>query len=650
MDCSALVLDSVLPSKKEKLQKAFGKLEDQRAALTSCMLQWREVEEYLAEAERDLQKRHGELCEKEKAFETRVKEAEEILDRREETLADKEQRVQELKESALAALLGLNQRLAETVGSAKKDAIAAFNAIAEDHLTNMGKESVSMQNVGISPSEQKDLAGEKAEEVCNSSFSLKECSSITVKGCSSSSSFSVKKCSSSSSLCAKECSSSFSGKECSNGKEASSSSCKSSDVKLRLHLKEFCEKMDGEGLLKYMVERRKDVNGLRNELPLALRSANEPAGLVLDSLDGYCFVDHPGATTQGEKKESRISANRRACILLLECLGHVLDHPTSGLDSPVVTSSIKERAKAMADHWESKMNLEGEALASNSLDAQAFLQLLGTFGVASEYKKDELCKLVTAVARRRQTPALCRSLGLTGNISDIVDRLASDGKQVEAISLAHAFGIMDHIQPGPLLKAYLKEAKKSAQFILKSGLNTPAALNDSTTKELTALKNVLKCIEEFELESQFPSPPLQKRVLQLEKTKLDRKRVAVAVKAQAKRPRANTGNSLSHAPPERTFHRPLERPQYGSMGLASYSIAMTNSFDRRNQGNYGSAYASGNRTPVALPASYLYAADGLPSPVYGSAAYANPSANYGSYQFGSGLPPPAPAYPTPFLH
>lgn len=48
--------------------------------------------------------------------------------------------------------------------------------------------------------------------------------------------------------------------------------------------------------------------------------------------------------------------------------------------------------------------------------------------------------------------------------------------------------------------------------------------------------------------------------------------------------------------------------------------------------------------------SYLKPVDGLGSPGYGSSTYTNPSNTYSSYQFGSGLPPPPPAYQATFLH
>ncbi len=50
---------------------------------------------------------------------------------------------------------------------------------------------------------------------------------------------------------------------------------------------------------------------------------------------------------------------------------------------------------------------------------------------------------------------------------DVMDRLAKEGKQIEALSFAHSFGIMSHDQHVPLLKTYLKEAHKTSQSLLK---------------------------------------------------------------------------------------------------------------------------------------------------------------------------------------
>ncbi|CAK9211094.1 unnamed protein product [Sphagnum jensenii] len=578
--------------RKERLRKVFANLEIQRAAIVNCTLEWKEFEDYFAELESSLQKRFQELVIKEKAFESKSQELQEALDKREEAVSAREQamlsRVQEQKDSAIASLFEEKRKWLEE------------------------KTRLEVEAAGKSSPPQAAAVPESVEAITKPE------------------------------------------------------PVPMSEVRVRPQLKTLCENMDGDGLRKYIVDHRKDVGAMRNELPTALQCAIDPARMVLGALDGYHLPEPGNGNSQpgaDKNKDSGASANRRACILLLECLAVVLADPVLGADHPVVPSNIKESAKQLADQWKSKMNSSHGDATGNSLDAQSFLQLLATFGIAPEYNDDELCKLVTAVARRRQTPVLCRSLGLSSKIPDVVDRLAKEGKQIEALSFAHSFEIMDRVQPVPLLKTYLKEARKTAQLILKTGNSSTAAQNDAAMKELAALKAVLKCIEEYQLESQYPSMPLQKRVIQLEKAKSDRKRAAVAVKAHTKRPRASNGTGAGYGGvsgsnnnnnnDNRSYYRPSDRSQGqygGGVAVSSYSLAAQNNYDRRGHAAYSTTYAGGNRSPAALSSSYLYSADGLSSQVYGSTGYNNPTATYSSYQFGSGLPPPPPAYQASFLH
>ena len=63
------------------------------------------------------------------------------------------------------------------------------------------------------------------------------------------------------------------------------------------------------------------------------------------------------------------------------------------------------------------------------------------------------------------------SLGLP----DIIERLIKDGKQMEAISFATEFELSDRFPPIPLLKSYLKDARKVVQNTQKSNHNAIAA-------------------------------------------------------------------------------------------------------------------------------------------------------------------------------
>lgn len=63
-------------------------------------------------------------------------------------------------------------------------------------------------------------------------------------------------------------------------------------------------------------------------------------------------------------------------------------------------------------------------------------------------------------------------------------------------------------------------------------------------KEQSAIRAVLKCIEEYKLEAEFPPENLKKRLEQLEKAKIEKKKPSSPA---AKRTRASTGGPMPPA-------------------------------------------------------------------------------------------------------
>ncbi|WOL14310.1 FRIGIDA-like protein 3 [Canna indica] len=387
--------------------------------------------------------------------------------------------------------------------------------------------------------------------------------------------------------------------------ESENASCENSSELVKL-----CKEMDAEGLLKFVSDNRKNLSYIREEIPLALKRAANPFTLVLDSLKGFYAGDILGSDG---KKDGNLLGLRRTCLMLMESLEQLLADasPDSLSDKQILTRDIQEKAKVIAKEWKPKLDhLDIEVSSGNSLEAHAFLQLLATFDIISEFEQDEICKLIPAVTRRRQTVDLCRSLGLSHKMPGFIEFLLNSGRQIEAVNLAYAFELTEQFAPVPLLKAYIKETRKVSQ--VKAGNMSPGAQNEMNERELSALKAVIKCIEEHKLEEQYPVDPLQKRILQLEKAKADKRRAAEAAKPQSKRPRAS-GNiyapriagmpdkSFYRAPPERFLH-PYDSPdrftypydrQYiyaaenhhpTMMGSAPYTISPTHT------AYYGNAY------------------------------------------------------------
>ncbi|KAL6563506.1 hypothetical protein OROGR_002465 [Orobanche gracilis] len=306
------------------------------------------------------------------------------------------------------------------------------------------------------------------------------------------------------------------------------------EVKSYPELVKLCREMNSDALHKFISDNRKDLVTLREEIPIALKAAYDPASLVLDSLKGFYGIDMPNS-------ESKIDANllglRRTCIMLMECLSSLF----LNLDNS------KGRAKSIAEEWKPKLDcLDVDASNGNSLEAHAFLQLLASFGINSDFDQDCLSKLIPMVSRRRQTAELCRYLGLSDKMPGVIDVLLKSGRQIDAVNLAFAFELTHQFPPLSLLKSYLAEARKVPSAV-KPGNTSPggSVQNDVKEKELTALKAVVKCIEDHKLKRQFPVDSLQKQILVIEKAKADKKRATEIAKPQSKRPRANV---VAHAP------------------------------------------------------------------------------------------------------
>ncbi|MED6176185.1 hypothetical protein PIB30_085679 [Stylosanthes scabra] len=251
--------------------------------------------------------------------------------------------------------------------------------------------------------------------------------------------------------------------------------------------------------------------------------------------------------------------------MLMECL-YVFLNNSDGVSNEL-SEDIKDRAKAVAEEWKPRLDaLDVDAGNGNSLEAHAFLQLLASFDIASDFNEEEFSRLIPMVSRRRQTADLCRCLGLSEKIPGVIEVLVNSGRQIDAVNLAFAFNLTEQFSPTDLLKSYLKDAKKAASPV-KCVNSSPTAQIEVNERELVSLRAVIKCIEEHKLEEQYPLDPLMKRVVQLEKAKADKKRETEATKPQPKRPRANGvgyGPRVSNFPSDKaSYPRAVDRyPQY----------------------------------------------------------------------------------------
>ncbi|XP_045787991.1 FRIGIDA-like protein 4a [Trifolium pratense] len=380
---------------------------------------------------------------------------------------------------------------------------------------------------------------------------------------------------------------------------------------LMMKLKSFCLNMDSLGFWGFVIGKKKELEGLRAEMPDALGECIDPAKFVLEAISEVFPVDK-----RGDKGGNDLGW---ACVLVLESLVPVMVDPVLK-SRMLVTPSVKELAKDVAEKWKVSLEERGGVENVKTPDVHTFLQHLVTFGIVDSDDLQLYRKLVIASAWRKHMPKLALSLGLSNQMPDMIEELISKGQQLDAVHFTFEVGLVDKFPPVPLLKSFLKDAKKVATSILEDPNNAGRAAYLAARKEQSALKSVIKCIEEYNLEAEFPPENLKKRLEQLEKVKPE-KRKQIVVPAN-KRTRASNSNGGPMPP--------AKAGRLTNAYVSSFPAAPT--FVRSpSHGQYPAAlppYPSpphmyGSRSP-----SYAYSPE--PAPAI-AASYPAPPMNYPAY-------------------
>lgn len=356
------------------------------------------------------------------------------------------------------------------------------------------------------------------------------------------------------------------------------------EVKPRPELVEFCKLMDAKGLLNYTMENHKKINVICDELSIALGTASEPARLVLDSLEGFYPPDE--TNEPGDKCATALQGKRKCCVVLTEAMAALLARVESDPGSDqLLNPETKQQAKTIADEWKPKLASSGTDAANGvSLEAEAFLRLLATFRIASEFDEEELCKLFLAVAQCRQAPELCHSLGLTHKVPGLIESLVNSGKQIDAVRFIQAFQLTERFPPVPLLKTYLKDLRRNSQGKGENTGDAAGAQGDVNTRELAALKAVIRCAEEHKLEADYPLDSLHKRVAQLDRSQAD------------KRKRSGDAGKLQHTKKQKSNRRFA-----GHQRGPGFTAALAPSAARHGPPIYGERVV-----PAGIPERYHY--------------------------------------------
>ncbi|TVU41666.1 hypothetical protein EJB05_15205, partial [Eragrostis curvula] len=378
-------------------------------------------------------------------------------------------------------------------------------------------------------------------------------------------------------------------------------------------LRALCARMDSAAFLGFVVARRKEADALRAELPPALKLCVDPAKFVMDAVADVFPVD---------RREVKNPADLAwACVLILEAALPALADPDPeiGAARPLVPRAARERARGMAREWKEAAERKGGVEGAKPPDAHAFLQHVATFAIAEREDRPLYRRILVSFSWRRQMPRLALTLGLEEEMADIIEELIAKRQQLDAVNFAYEAGLQEKFPPVPLLKSYLEDSKKASSISSdESSTSSGQSGSNVNKKEQSALRAVIKCVEDRKLEAEFPLEDLRKQLEELEKAKTEKKKAASSASSggssgpATKRIRASNGGPMP----------PAKAGRLANNGCVSSFPAPTTFAHSPSHASYATASPSHASYATASPSHASYA---TASPSHASYATASPS-------------------------
>ncbi|CAJ1974733.1 unnamed protein product [Sphenostylis stenocarpa] len=272
----------------------------------------------------------------------------------------------------------------------------------------------------------------------------------------------------------------------------------------------LCKTMNSRGLRKYVLSRLSETASLREQVPVALKSAPKPSKLVFECI-GRFFLQGSKAYT----KDSPMIPARQVSVLVLEyyllsgCVGNEEE----------VEASLKKEADSAAVAWRKRLNAEGGLSKTSEVDARGLILFVAGFGIPSVFRDEDICNLVSVSNYREISDALHQSQLLLKRVSDIADGMIKKGMVVKAVDLAYTFGFEEKYSPQTVLTSFLQKSEETWKKAKQDANDFPNALKQAHEKYLAALKSVVNCLEGHKIDfvKLIPGWQLKDKIINLEK-------------------------------------------------------------------------------------------------------------------------------------
>jgi len=219
-------------------------------------------------------------------------------------------------------------------------------------------------------------------------------------------------------------------------------------------------------------------------------------------------------------------------------------------------------------------------------------------------------------------PRLALTLGLEEEMADIIEELIAKRQQLDAVNFAYEAGLQEKFPPVPLLKSYLEDSKKTSTAASdNSSTSSGQSGSNANKKEQSALRAVIKCVEDHNLEAEFSLEDLRKQLEELEKAKTEKKKAASSATSGSssgpatKRIRASNGGPMP----------PAKAGRLTNNACVSSFPAPTTFTQSPSHASYATTSPSHTAYATTSPSHTAYATASPSHPTYATASLSHPS-------------------------
>ncbi|KAK9706038.1 hypothetical protein RND81_07G100800 [Saponaria officinalis] len=317
-------------------------------------------------------------------------------------------------------------------------------------------------------------------------------------------------------------------------------------------LKSVCRRMNPRMLTKLLYGKRRQMSSLRGIMSEALSECVDDARFVVEAVKE--FVDY-----KREKREG-LPDKRLACAMVVGGMFPPDDLKegtvrNGGLGRGFAKKAV-ERAEEVLREWKEVSETEsggvgegGVGMGMGPSETAMFIEMALGFGLKEKFEDEFYKRMMVEFCDRRDMSKLAVPI-FGDKIADFIEELVANGKEVEAVYFAFDSGLTERFQPVSLLKSFARKSRKNSTDILKNGHNTSKATNEANSMELSSINSIIKCVEEFQIEEQFPIESLKRRQSILMQAKAERKKGSTTTSTSNKR--SHTGGArASGLPPPR---------------------------------------------------------------------------------------------------